>query len=96
MHRNTPLGVVAKQTIGAAIRKYKQSEGNFATASRRESDPCLSLNPCPPARPQGVQKDSFGAPLVKIAAGRVAGNSNLRLGEPRAVVRPPVHLSGSS
>ena len=54
MHRNTPLGVVAKQTIGAAIRKYKQSEGNFATASRRESDPCLSLNPCPPARPQGA------------------------------------------
>ena len=47
MHRNTPLGVVAKQTIGAAIRKYKQSEGNFATASRRESDPCLSRTPAP-------------------------------------------------
>ena len=45
--------------------------GNFATASRRESDPF------PPTRSQGAQRDPLG-PRAEIAAGQVAGNSNLK------------------
>ena len=48
--------------------------GNFATASRRESDPF------PPTRSQGAQRDPLG-PRAEIAAGQVAGNSNLKLGD---------------
>ena len=49
--------------------------GNFATASRRESDPL------PPARSRRVQRDSFG-PRSQIAPDQEARNSNLRLGGP--------------
>ena len=53
--------------------------GNFATASRRESDPF------PPTRSRGVQRDSLGPRSQnrpRLGLDQVARNSNLRLGEP--------------
>ena len=54
---------------------YPLARGNFATASRRESDPL------PPARSRRVQRDSSG-PRSQIASDQEARNSNLRLGGP--------------
>ena len=44
--------------------------GNFATASRLESDPF----------PIPVMLGTLWGPLAKIAPGQVAGNSNLKFG----------------
>ena len=55
--------------------------GNFATASRRESDPF-------PQSGLGAYKGTLWDPAAKIAPGQVARNSNLKFGvRPRAVVR---------
>ena len=48
--------------------------GNFATASRRESDPF-------PQPGLGAYKGTLWDPTAKIAPGQVARNSNLRLGD---------------
>ena len=56
--------------------------GNFATASRLESDPF-------PHPGQGAYTGTLWDPLAKIAPGQVAGNSNLKFG-----VRPrPLEIS---
>ena len=56
--------------------------GNFATASRRESDPF-------PQPGLGAYKGTLWDPAAKIALGQVARNSNLKFG---VRPRPPSDL----
>jgi len=55
--------------------------GNFATASRRESDPF-------PQPGLGAYNGALGDPVAKIGAGQVAGNSNLKLGDTHRRLAP--------
>ena len=63
--------------------------GNFATASRRESDPF-------PQPGLGAYKGTLWDPLAKIAPGQVAGNSNLKFGVRPRPLRDKSRPSGTS